>query len=173
MHSNTVHKIALALKALVVLALLCNIITLFLVPMLARQRYIDPLIYNEMLWDSSLVWQEPRAVVLMLFLWVFGLCTATILWQCSRVLNTILQGAPFSCQNAVSLRWAAICSFFIAAAAAVRTLWSISFYHSPRPLATYTTLLIPIFVMMGLLCLVMSALFRQAAQIRAENDLTI
>ena len=34
-------------------------------------------------------------------------------------------------------------------------------------------LIVPLFAMAGLLCLVMSALFRQAAEIKAENDLTI
>lgn len=31
----------------------------------------------------------------------------------------------------------------------------------------------PVFTVFGLLCLVMSALFRQAAEMQAENDLTI
>ena len=34
-------------------------------------------------------------------------------------------------------------------------------------------LFVPIFAMFGLLCLVMAALFGQAAEIKAENDLTI
>ena len=40
-------------------------------------------------------------------------------------------------------------------------------------LATYNALFVPIFTMFGLLCLVMSALFRQATEMKAENDLTI
>ena len=39
--------------------------------------------------------------------------------------------------------------------------------------ATYNALFVPIFTMFGLLCLVMSALFRQATEMKAENDLTI
>lgn len=47
-------------------------------------------------------------------------------------------------------------------------------FTSPsRPLATYNALFVPIFTMFGLLCLVMSALFRQATEMKAENDLTI
>ena len=90
-----------------------------------------------------------------------------------RVLGTILQGAPFSTQNAVSLRRAAVCSFCIAGAALLRTIWGLWFYQSLRPLATYNALFVPIFTMFGLLCLVMSALFRQATEMKAENDLTI
>lgn len=43
----------------------------------------------------------------------------------------------------------------------------------PPPLATYNALFVPIFTMFGLLCLVMSALFRQATEMKVENDLTI
>ena len=89
------------------------------------------------------------------------------------VLDTILQGAPFSTQNAVSLRRAAVCSFCIAGAALLRTIWGLWFYQSLRPLATYNALFVPIFTMFGLLCLVMSALFRQATEMKVENDLTI
>ena len=87
--------------------------------------------------------------------------------------GTFLQGAPFSTQNAVSLRRAAVCSFCIAGAALLRTIWGLWFYQSLRPLATYNALFVPIFTMFGLLCLVMSALFRQATEMKAENDLTI
>ena len=38
---------------------------------------------------------------------------------------------------------------------------------------TYNALFVPIFLMAGLLCMVMSALFQQAAQLKAESDLTI
>ena len=42
-----------------------------------------------------------------------------------------------------------------------------------RAPADYNALFVPIFILGGLLCLVMSALFRQAAELKAENDLTI
>ncbi len=47
------------------------------------------------------------------------------------------------------------------------------YYGSVAPLLTYNALFVPIFILGGLLCLVMSALFRQAAELKAENDLTI
>ena len=53
------------------------------------------------------------------------------------------------------------------------SIWGLWFYQSLRPLATYNALFVPIFTMFGLLCLVMSALFRQATEMKAENDLTI
>ena len=42
-----------------------------------------------------------------------------------------------------------------------------------RQIYTYNTLFIPIFLMGGLLFLVMSALFRQAAELKEDQDLTI
>ena len=111
--------------------------------------------------------------MLTLFLLFSGVCAAVILWQGRRVLKTILRGQPFSMENAVSLRRAAVCGFLIAAAALVRLVFSLFYTRSLLPLTTYNALFVPIFAMFGLLCLVMSALFRQAAELKAENDLTI
>ena len=68
---------------------------------------------------------------------------------------------------------AAVSAFLIAAAALARVVWSVWYYRSALPLASYNALFVPLFAMAGLLCLVMSALFRQAAELKAENDLTI
>ena len=72
-----------------------------------------------------------------------------------------------------NLRRAAVCCFLISAAALIRLLWGFWYYASILPLLTYNALFVPVFFMGGLLCLVMSALFRQAAELKAENDLTI
>ena len=45
--------------------------------------------------------------------------------------------------------------------------------RNAAPLFTYNTLFVPAFFMAGLLFLVMSALFRQAAQLQEDQDLTI
>ena len=102
-----------------------------------------------------------------------GICTAVILRQALRVLNSILDSHPFCQENAGALRRAAFCGFLISAAALVRVVFSIWYYRSPLPLTSYNALFVPVFAMFGLLCLVMSALFRQAAEMKAENDLTI
>ena len=66
-----------------------------------------------------------------------------------------------------------MCCFIISLAALIRVIFSVISYRSPAPLWTYNALFVPIFAMAGLLCLVMSALFRQAAEMKAEQDLTI
>ena len=112
-------------------------------------------------------------VVLSLFLLSCGVCTAVILWQGKRVLDTILKGKPFTLRNAQNLKRAAVCCFLISAAALLRLAWGLAYYQSIGPLLTYNALFVPIFFMAGLLCLVMSALFRQAAELKEDQDLTI
>lgn len=55
----------------------------------------------------------------------------------------------------------------------LRLIWGLAYYRTIEPLLSYNALFVPVFFMAGLLCLVMSALFRQAAELKAENDLTI
>lgn len=191
MQETTVQRVAKWLHGLVWTTLVCNLLVLPLVPGVVYFRSgPKPMMEFAQLqsifaydFDDGLgnlagiylveVWQEPQTAVLTLFLLFAGGCTAVILWQGLRVLGTILRAEPFSMENAVSLRRAAGCAFLISLAALARTVWGLCFYRSVAPLLTYNALFFPIFAMAGLLCLVMSALFRQAAELKAENDLTI
>ena len=119
------------------------------------------------------VWKEPYTAVFTLFLLFSGICTALILWQALLTLESILRGTPFSFENAHALQKAGFLSFLISFASLARVVFGICFYQSFRPLTTYNALFVPVFAMFGLLCLVMSALFRQAAEMKAESDLTI
>lgn len=194
MEKLSVQKIAKVLNVLVLVALTCNVIALYLVPTVVmvgsegllrgvlsyfghaffpgeNDIALATLAGSAMAW--GFVWFDAYKAVLSLFLLFSGCCTAVILRQARRVLKTILRSEPFAPENAVSLRRAALCCFLIAAAALARVLFSVWYYRSPLPLASYNALFVPMFAMGGLLCLVMSALFRQAAEMKAENDLTI
>ncbi|WP_298017108.1 DUF2975 domain-containing protein [uncultured Dysosmobacter sp.] len=197
MDSTAVQKIAKILNILVIIALVCNIVILYLIPtavfvsgkgglLEGVRAYLGGILFpgeDDIVMagiaGSALIWlwgwaeMDAYSIVLTLFLLFAGICTAVILWQARRVLKTILQGEPFSTKNAVSLKRAAVAAFLIAAAALARVVWSVWHYRSAAPLATYNALFVPLFAMFGLLCLVMSALFRQAAELKAENDLTI
>ena len=180
MSNSTVQILARVLRVLLIFALLLNVLALLLVPasvMVNAENlfggagtFLHDLFHPEaddvtaagvsaIFLSWVWIWGEGANALIALFLVICGICTALILLQGLRVLGTILQGAPFSTQNAVSLRRAAI--------------WGLWFYQSLRPLATYNALFVPIFTMFGLLCLVMSALFRQATEMKVENDLTI
>ena len=192
--TTNVQKLARALKILVTIAFVCNLIVLPLVPGLVRYSLYGGFEKFASFWNydyedavkdfiagifsfcGNLVTGEATFdyyVVLTLFLWLCGACTAIILWQARRVLNTILAGNPFQRANAGNLRRAAVCCLVISAAALARLIWGFAYYRSLQPLFTYNALFVPLFAMGFLLCMVMSALFSQAARLKEENDLTI
>lgn len=119
------------------------------------------------------VWSRAETAVLTVFFWLCGVCTAVILWQAKKVLDTILQGSPFQRSNARALKRAAVCCWIISGAALVRLVFWLWWNGTLAPLFTYTTLFVPAFFMAGLLFLVMSALFGQAAELKEDQDLTI
>lgn len=194
MKISTVKQVARVLNVLVLVTWICNLLILYLVPAAILSDghgllhgvfdYLQGIFHPgeddiiiagiaASFFSWFWVWREPYQFILALFLVISGICTATILYQAHRVLKTILYGEPFSTENAASLRRASACSFIIAAAALVRVIFSACFYQSLRPLTTYNALFIPVFAIAGLLCLVMSALFHQAAEMKTETDLTI
>ena len=179
MEKTGVQKLAGVLRVLVSILFVCNLAAFFFVPGLVFARtqawaslLLPPALgYFGLAWGA--VWSNPYWAVLTGFLLFCGVCTAAILWQGRRVLNTILVGNPFCLDNAASLRRASVCCFLIAGAALARVIWGLAYYRSIASLVTYNALFVPLFALGGLLCLVVSALFRQAAELKAENDLTI
>jgi len=187
-----VQKLARVLKIFVLVMFGCNIIALFLVPGLVTLEMkwtdllqmandphepVSPIIFLIALWPEvfrhiAQGWRNPY-VVLSVFLLFCGVCTAVILWQARRVLDTILKGDPFTHRNAYSLKRAAVCCFLISGAALVRLLWGLVYYRNIAPMLTYNALFVPLFLIAGLVCMVMSALFRQAAELKEDQDLTI
>ncbi len=119
------------------------------------------------------VWRNAYTGVLAGFLLFCGINTALILWEARRVLGTVVAGLPFQRSNAESMRRAAISFGLISLAALCRTVWGFFYYRSVAPLFTYNALFVPVFAMGCLLCLVMSALFGQAAELKEDSDLTI
>lgn len=203
MKEMKVEKLADMLKILVTITFVCNLLALVMVPGMARMKGVQELLegiayykeqgnYGEELilrgggaiflrlvgyclasWSEVWIFGDSYSQVLTVFLLFCGCCTAVILWQARRVLDTVLAGETFSMTNAANMKRAAVCCLLISFAALVRLLWGFAHYQSIRPLLTYNALFVPVFAMGFLLCMVMSALFRQAAEIKAENDLTI
>lgn len=190
-----VKKLAAILRVLVIIVFVCNLIALFFVPaivIMSPGRMVESIVRDWNIWVSGedpgdiyypfsvfllLSWlgmfTEPYYAVLVLLLVLCGVCTAIILWQAKRVLDTIIKENPFTHNNAGNLKRAAVCCFIISGAALARTVWGLAYYRSIAPLLTYNALFVPIFLMGGLLFMVMSALFRQAAELKEENDLTV
>lgn len=120
MEASGVQKIARVLNSLVAITLLCNLIALPLVPGIVYFRFaqegvpfsslqatfaydVDDGLGNLLSIYLRDVWAEPYTLTLTLFLLFSGICTAVILQQGRRVLATILQGTPFSLENAAAL----------------------------------------------------------------------
>lgn len=191
MEKTAVQKLAGILRILVTIALICNVLILPLVPGLVgigregAHVLLDaaitgtgstnpvPMFFAACWQFLTRIWRFPQVGVLAAFLLFCGVNTAFILWQARRVLDTIIAAAPFQRANAHSMRRAAVAFGLISLAALCRTVWGICYYQSPSPLFTYNALFIPVFAMGALLCLVMSALFRQAAELKEYSDLTI
>lgn len=192
MERTSVQKLARILRVLVIITFICNIIALIFVPalaeLLAADRRDGQIFWMPLNGETFDFWLDIFAMswrmtgpagegscrpVLTAFLLFCGVCTAVILWQGKRVLDTVLKGKPFTAGNAASLKRAAVCCFLISGAALLRLIWGLAACRSILPLLTCSTLFVPIFLMAGLLCMVVSALFRQAAELKAENDLTI
>lgn len=202
MEQTNVQKLARVLRVLVLLVLACNLVCLLLVPGIAGLlaqggpgqlrlwtlglgQYLSAgtaegygvhnvghmLLFFAGSWQW--VWSDASAAAVTLFLWLCGICTAVILWQAKRVLDTILQGNPFQKANARALKRAAVCCWIISGIALIRLVFWLWTEGNLAPLVTYTALFVPAFFMGGLLFLVMSALFRQAAELQEDQDLTI
>lgn len=129
-----------------------------------------PMIFIICLWA---VWMQLDTALLTIFYWLCGLCVLVILWQAKLVLDTILKGEPFQMANAQALKRAAQSCWVISGGAFVRLILWLWVERGPAPLFTYNALFIPAFFMAGLLFMVMSALFRQAAELKEDQDLTI
>lgn len=191
MEKTNVQKLAKILKILVNVTFACNLVVLPLVPGIVGMGHeyglwgatkefgmfgpeFGPLIFLAVCWQYLFrVWRNQYTAVLTLFLVACGICTAVILRQAKRVLDTILEGNPFQKRNGENMKRAAVCCFVISGAALVRAVWRLFYFRSPVSLFSYNTLFVPLFAMGGLLCMVISALFRQAAELKEENDLTI
>lgn len=195
MEKTAVQKLAAVLRLMVWIIFAVNLLCLVLVPGFAAlaaeggmAASVLDYLKNEltgypahtlghilMFFASCLwaVWLDRNSAVLTVFFWLCGVCTALILWQAKKVLDTILEGTPFRMSNARSLKRAAVCCWVISAAALARLILWLGFEGNPAPLFTYNALFIPAFLMAGLLFQVMSALFRQAAELKEDQDLTI
>ena len=194
MELNSVQKLATVLKVLVVIVFVCNLIALAAVPLLSMISFEDAVEWGveglgylfgaepvpEGYWPFTFffflswvgIWGALESAVMAIFLWICGISTAILLWQAKRVLENIENGGLFSFANGAHLWRAAVCSFVISG---VSLLWAVfrGVMNGILELLSLSTLFFPVFFLAGLLFLVMSALFRQAAEMKEENDLTI
>ncbi len=178
MKSQSAVMISRALKWTVALVLAVNILALFAVPFMLSMRFNTGF---EAYWSSPGAWTFfpsdraawPEFLWRLCFYEICGMCTAVMLWQARGVLSNLAGGRPFTVENADRIMAAAMCFFVISGTAFCRFLIELFTYGLARTLMMYNTLFVPAAVCAGLLCLVLSELFRQASRLREDNDLVI
>lgn len=196
MEETSVQRLARVLHAAVTLALVINFAVLVMIPCLlllhpeillgGAQGFVDniraageddivaaPMFLLLTGWLFAILNPSAFHLLLCLFFLVCGICTAVILRQAQHILRTIQDGKPFQRENARSMGKAAICCWVIAGAALIRLVLDLIRLGNPAPFFTYNALFVPAFFMAGLLFQVMSALFRQASELKEDQDLTI
>ncbi|MCI8423815.1 MAG: DUF2975 domain-containing protein [Lawsonibacter sp.] len=201
MEKNAVQRLARLLRVMVSVLIVCNGVGLFFVPAMTHTSpweffpylennlltffharplgeddiFIPSVFYVLACWGEVLTHPWSNVVWLLYtgFLFFCGCCSLIILRQARRILDTVLEGNPFQMSNARSMKRAAVCCWCISALALVRLIGELFRHKSTAPLYTYNTLFVVVFYMGGLLFLVMSALFRQAAELKEDQDLTI
>lgn len=108
--------------------------------------------------------RSERYNFLLVFLFITGFLALIIVNEIRRIFKTLNRKNPFLMDNALSLKRIAICSFLISLAYVVKII----FYNS-----FLTVILAMVFVIAGFFSIILAEVFRQAAEVKQENDLTI
>ena len=96
-----------------------------------------------------------------LILILSGLCALYILWQFKKMFKTLLGGNPFTGKNVSCLRKCSVASFLIAIIYLVKIcIW----------FTIASSIIVIIFALLGLFCLTLKDVFKQAVYYKEEND---
>lgn len=101
---------------------------------------------------------------LLIFLAITGTFCLIIVQELRKIFKTLKQREPFKRDNVTSLKRIAVMAILISAAYLIKIIFYISFL---------TIIVMMVFLIMGLFALILSEVFRQAIEVKEENDLTI
>jgi hypothetical protein len=101
---------------------------------------------------------------LLIFLAITGVFCLVIVYELRKIFKTLKKREPFQRDNVTSLKRIAIMALLISAAYVIKIIFYVSFL---------TIILMMAFLIMGLFALILSEVFRQAIDVKEENDLTI
>lgn len=93
-----------------------------------------------------------------------GLCSLYILWQLKTIFKTLLGGNPFTQKNVTCLRKCSVASLLIA----IIYIAKITFWFTIA-----SSIIVIIFSLLGLFCLTLKDVFKQAVAYKEENDWTV
>lgn len=160
------NYLATVLFYLVFCAIIFDLILTILSPWWLKVAYekgyaeIFPM-YDIRLWNTL---PSGDYMYMLIFVIFCGIAISIALFQGAKLLLNVKKGEPFKKENAESLQTAAICAF------ALSIIFALKMFYTASML---TIISIILFGGGGLLLMVFSELFREAAVIKEENDLTI
>lgn len=93
-----------------------------------------------------------------------GICAVYILWQLKKMFKTLLGSNPFVISNVNCLRKCSVASFIIS----MIYIAKVTFWFTIA-----TGIIVIIFILMGLFCLTLKDIFKQAIAYKEENDWTV
>ena len=114
---------------------------------------------------TYLGYRQSTFVAYSIIILLSGLCALCIVWQLKSMLKTLLGGNPFVPQNVNCLRICSVASFLIAIIYVFK-LFLLLFTPS-------SLILVIIFSLLGLFCLTLKDVFKQAIVYKEENDWTV
>ena len=117
-------------------------------------------------WYISTIYRDSdeNYYFLLGFLYVTGLVCLVLVNELRKIFKTLNRKNPFMQDNVKSLKRVGSTCFIIAASYIVK----IFFYNS-----VLTAIITMVFIIAGLFAVVLAEVFRQAIEVKEENDLTI
>ena len=100
-----------------------------------------------------------------IIIFLSGLCALCIVWQLKSMFKTLLGGNPFVPKNVNCLRICSVASFLIAILCIIKLFFLL---FTPSSL-----IILIIFSLIGLFCLTLKDVFKQAIAYKEENDWTV
>lgn len=101
---------------------------------------------------------------LLVFLWVSGLLYMGIVYELRKMFKSLNQREPFTRANVASFKRIAVLALWVAAIYAIKIVFYISLLTIVIGMAALSV---------GLCALIIGEVFRQAVEVKEENDLTI
>jgi len=171
------HSLSTVVRYLADFMLVLNILALIFLPLILTALYDNPQLLIQL--DQAAAARgfaggaasaypsdvPPESYSFYLgFLYASGLGTALILLQGHRILRRFERGEPFAASQAGAFRIMFIAFFWLAFAFLIKIFFYITL------LTLFCCLL---FLFFGVVCLILADVFRQAWQVKVENDMTI
>lgn len=101
---------------------------------------------------------------LLVFLWITGVLYFGVVYELRKMVVRLIHRAPFMRENVDSLKRIAVLALSISAMYVIKIVFYISFL---------TVIVTMMAVLIGLFALILAEVFRQAIEVKEENDLTI